>query len=91
MNTTVSENEELANQEISNLNKEETIENNQISENKEVSNGLENFGLDDEAPELFNSDSKDNNDQEFTSFDDTEKKEEEDDLEIPAFLRRQKN
>ncbi len=91
LNTTVSENEELANQEISNLNKEETIENNQISENKEVSNGLENFGLDDEAPELFNSDSKDNNDQEFTSFDDTEKKEDDDDLEIPAFLRRQKN
>ena len=39
---------------------------------------------------LFNSD--ENLEEKFTSFEDTEKtEEEEEDLEIPAFLRRQKN
>ena len=59
---------------------------------KNTSNGLENFGLDDiedSTPDLFDGG---NPDQEFTSFDNKdENKEEEDDLEIPAFLRRQKN
>ena len=59
---------------------------------KNASNGLENFGLDDiedSTPDLFDGG---NPDQEFTSFDNKdENKEEEDDLEIPAFLRRQKN
>tara|TARA_Y100001936_G_scaffold131390_1_gene128442 strand:+ start:180 stop:1622 length:1443 start_codon:yes stop_codon:yes gene_type:complete len=58
---------------------------------EEVSNGLENFNIEDDTPELFNSEESvetENNDQEFSSF--AEKKEE-DDLEIPAFLRRQKN
>ena len=42
------------------------------------------------TPDLFNSD--ENLEEKFTSFEDTEKtKDEEDDLEIPAFLRRQKN
>ena len=57
--------------------------------NQEIeSNGLENFGLSDEEPNLF--DANDNNlldeikDQEKNSSD-------EDDYEIPAFLRRQKN
>ncbi len=55
----------------------------QISEN----NGLENFELsDDDTPELFNSDTNEellNNSEDINS--------EEEDLEIPAFLRRQKN
>ena len=56
----------------------------QISEN----NGLENFELnDDYTPELFNSD----NNQETISQPDEINSEEEEDLEIPAFLRRQKN
>ena len=58
---------------------------------EEVSNGLENFNIEDDTPELFNSEESvetENNDQEFSSF--SEKKEE-DDLEIPAFLRRQQN
>ena len=56
----------------------------QVSEN----NGLENFDLsDDDTPELFNSDA-----QEGLSTSPQEiKSEEEEDLEIPAFLRRQKN
>jgi len=52
------------------------------------SNGLENFGIEEESPELFNS--EDNGTLDEVSYD---KKNdlEEDDLEIPAFLRRQKN
>ena len=52
------------------------------------SNGLENFALEEETPELFNSDTSDKN--EITELDNTTSSEE-DDLEIPAFLRRQKN
>ena len=56
----------------------------QISEN----NGLENFDLsDDDTPELFNSDTN----HETISQPDEINSEEEEDLEIPAFLRRQKN
>ena len=56
----------------------------QVSEN----NGLENFELsDDDTPELFNSDSK----EELSTSPQEINSEEEEDLEIPAFLRRQKN
>jgi cell division protein FtsZ len=56
----------------------------QVSEN----NGLENFDLsDDDTPELFNSDAN----QELSTSPEEIKSEEEEDLEIPAFLRRQKN
>ena len=57
------------------------------------SNGLENFNFDEETPELFNSDGSVNETDVETSstFKTNETKEEEDDLEIPAFLRRQKN
>ena len=58
--------------------------NEQVSEN----NGLENFELsDDDAPELFNSDVND----ELSTAPQEINSEEEEDLEIPAFLRRQKN
>ena len=60
--------------------------------NTSPSNGLENFDFDEETPELFNSDgSIDENEQDASSLTETSIKEEEDDLEIPAFLRRQKN
>ena len=56
----------------------------QIPEN----NGLENFDLSDEdTPELFNSDA---NEELSTSSEETVLEQDED-LEIPAFLRRQKN
>ena len=61
--------------------------------NSSPSNGLENFNFDEETPELFNSDGLINETEEETSLS-TETittREEEDDLEIPAFLRRQKN
>ena len=61
--------------------------------NSSPSNGLENFDFDEETPELFNSDGSITETDEETSLinEVNETKEEEDDLEIPAFLRRQKN
>jgi cell division protein FtsZ len=53
------------------------------------SNGLENFVVEDETPELFNS-GEENSENNPTSLD-TEEESIDDDLEIPAFLRRQKN
>ncbi len=64
-----------------------------IEDNTEVeksSNGLENFSIEEESPELFNSED-DSSLQEFSSSNDNDNNSEEDDLEIPAFLRRQKN
>ena len=62
------------------------------------SNGLENFSLDEDSPNLFNSENNDekglndeDNSNEFTSFDNSKEENDEDELEIPAFLRRQKN
>ena len=56
----------------------------QVPEN----NGLENFELsDDDTPELFNSDAN----EELSTSPQEINSEEEEDLEIPAFLRRQKN
>jgi len=53
-------------------------------------NGLENFEIEEETPELFNSEVEENSSQE--SFESKEEDNvDEDDLEIPAFLRRQKN
>ena len=64
-----------------------------MQEQESVSNGLENFEIEEEKPELFNSENNENEnlDNEFTSFDNSESSEKEDNLEIPAFLRRQKN
>jgi len=67
---------------------------NEYKEEQQVSNGLENFEIEDDAPELFNSGDSletEDNDQEFSSFVKEENNNEEDELEIPAFLRRQKN
>ena len=57
-----------------------------------ISNGLENFHIQEEdTPELFSSDHSEENQTKFSSPELNENNEEEDDLEIPAFLRRQKN
>jgi cell division protein FtsZ len=56
------------------------------------SNGLENFEIKEDIPELFNSESDESQNAELTSLDGTENEnKEENDLEIPAFLRRQKH
>jgi cell division protein FtsZ len=69
----------------------ETEENNS-TEAEHVSNGLENFGVEGEsAPDLFNSDNETSETENLLSEETSENISEEDDLEIPAFLRRQKN
>ena len=56
------------------------------------SNGLENFEIKEDVLELFNSENDESQNEELTSLDGTENEnKEENDLEIPAFLRRQKN
>ena len=82
INNTSSSDEEIP------LNLEEQSEPTQDTNHIENSNGLENFELSEESPQLFNSDS------EIISEKidkDTEPDTEEDELEIPAFLRRQRN
>jgi len=96
-NEITSKEQSLETQEVVLENKEE--ENNSLvleNEYKEeqVSNGLEDFEIQEDTPELFNSEDNletENDDQGFSSFKNEELNEEEDELEIPAFLRRQKN
>ena len=57
-----------------------------INNNQENYNGLENFELRDETPNLFNNEENENKIEKFD-----QNFEEEDELEIPAFLRRQKS
>ncbi len=80
----VNEMEKSFAQEALETNNEETQENNI---DQEVSNDLKEFGVDSDAPDLFSSEIESSNSDELLSSD----QEEEDDLEIPAFLRRQKN
>ena len=67
-----------------------SLEESKISEEVEISNGLENFAVEEETPELFNSETEENLSEESLDPKETDSLEE-DDLEIPAFLRRQKN
>ena len=53
---------------------------------EDASNDLKEFGVDSEAPDLFSSETENSIAEDLLSSND-----EEDDLEIPAFLRRQKN
>jgi cell division protein FtsZ len=53
----------------------------------DVSNNLKEFGVDSDSPDLFSSESENSSPEDLLSSE----VEEEDDLEIPAFLRRQKN
>ena len=55
----------------------------------EVSGDLKEFGVDTNEPDLFNSHDQDSTSDDLLSS--SESDNEEDDLEIPAFLRRQKN
>jgi len=60
--------------------------------NNSTSNGLENFQIDEEdSPNLFNSDDSNNNENTLSQTESIDDSKEDDDLEIPAFLRRQKN
>ena len=73
------------------LESEETIiEETQSEIETEVSNGLENFEIEEERPELFNLGNDESSSEESAEIKETDSLDE-DDLEIPAFLRRQKN
>jgi cell division protein FtsZ len=68
---------------------EEATMTSEQTENDEVANNdLSEFGVDSQDPDLFNNDSAPSNSDELLS---SENEDQEDDLEIPAFLRRQKN
>ena len=68
------------------------IEESNLTEEDHVSNGLENFGVEGEtAPDLFSSDNETTKTEGLLSAETSENISEDDDLEIPAFLRRQKN
>ena len=54
---------------------------------EDISNDLKEFGVDSDAPDLFSSETENSSSDDLLSSSD----EDEDDLEIPAFLRRQKN
>ena len=58
-----------------------------VNNEEEISNDLKEFGVDSDAPDLFSSESDNSSPEDLLNSDE----EEEDDLEIPAFLRRQKN
>jgi cell division protein FtsZ len=68
---------------------EEAIKEESASTEQEIKNDLSEFGVESDAPDLFNNDSESLNSNELLSTDSDD--EQEDDLEIPAFLRRQKN
>jgi cell division protein FtsZ len=69
----------------------ETEESNSIEE-EHISNGLENFDVESETgPDLFSTDSETTEKDDLLSIETSENISEDDDLEIPAFLRRQKN
>ena len=87
----------LKNQEVENI-VENTSNDNEISFSQEVisekpanevSGDLKEFGVDTNEPDLFNSHDQDSTSDDLLSS--SESDNEEDDLEIPAFLRRQKN
>ena len=59
-----------------------------LNNEEEKNNDLKEFGVDAEAPDLFSSERETSNSDELLS---SENEDQEDDLEIPAFLRRQKN
>ena len=88
----------LKNQEIENIIENESDQN-EISFSQEaiettepeqnISNDLKEFGVDTNEPDLFNSENQSSNTEDLLG--DNNDDSDEDDLEIPAFLRRQKN
>ena len=67
---------------------EATIKNETLLKEEDMDNDLREFGVDSDAPDLFNTDDDSSGSHDLLS---SENEEQDDDLEIPAFLRRQKN
>jgi cell division protein FtsZ len=82
--SSVNEMEKSFTQEAMDTTQEQTVEE---SIQEDVSNDLKEFGVDSDAPDLFSSETENSSSEDLLSSSD----EEDDDLEIPAFLRRQKN
>ena len=80
--------ENTSNEEEVSFAQEATQEKEPSINEEDMNNDLSEFGVDSLAPDLFNSDSEFSNSNDLLS---SENDEQEDDLEIPAFLRRQKN
>ena len=59
-----------------------------FTDDQSITNDLKEFGVDTDEPDLFNSEDQNNNIEDLLN---SSENEDEDDLEIPAFLRRQKN
>ena len=89
LNETIQINENI-NQADTNIDEESLVLTDEVNDEEKESNGLENFGLSEEEPNLF--DSAESNHLNQTNNDElSPDNQEEDDYEIPAFLRRQKN
>ena len=73
-----------------NLRRAQTSQENTETESieEDISNDLKEFGVDSDAPDLFSSETENLTSEDLLS---SNAEDEEDDLEIPAFLRRQKN
>ena len=82
--SSVNEMEKSFTQEAIDSTQEQTVEE---SIQEDVSNDLKEFGVDSDAPDLFSSETENSSSDDLLSS----SEEEDDDLEIPAFLRRQKN
>ena len=67
---------------------EATSEPDSLLNEEDLNNDLSEFGVDTDSPDLFNSDNETESSTDLLS---SENEEQDDDLEIPAFLRRQKN
>ena len=63
----------------------------EVKKEENDSNGLEEFGLNEEEPNLFDTSTNNLSSEEELNHEQPEDNSEEDDYEIPAFLRRQKN
>ena len=74
---------------LMNDHEESLILQNEIEEPKTETNGLENFGLEHDTPDLFENNSSEDSSEHILDTEDENP--EEDEFEIPAFLRRQKN
>jgi cell division protein FtsZ len=81
--TSVNEMEKSFTQEAMETPQEQIVEE---SIEEDISNDLKEFGVDSDAPDLFSSETENSSSDDLLSSN-----EEDDDLEIPAFLRRQKN
>ena len=93
------EEEQLINQNINmavddssmSQNDESLVLTEEIKKGDNDSNGLEEFGLNEEEPNLFDTSTNNLSSEEELNHEQPEDNSEEDDYEIPAFLRRQKN